>query len=186
MPTHVIEKDFSDERATLLAFLEAQRGGLRRALLGLTEEQAAAKPSASELSLGGLLKHVAETEQGWVRRAQGLPPAVERDEKTWSDSFRLTGDETVKGQLAHWAAVAAETERFIYSVQSLEENFALPEAPWFPKARVSMRWLVLHLIEETARHAGHADVIRESLDGKTAFALVDEERRAAEAAAQGE
>ncbi|MEV4435838.1 DinB family protein [Streptomyces sp. NPDC049555] len=173
MPTHVIEKDPADERSTLLAFLDAQRGGLRRAVLGLTEEQAATRPSASELSLSGLLKHVVETEQSWVRRAEGLPPAVARDESNWGESFRLLEGESVTGLLAHWAAVAAETERYVYSVQSLEETFALPEAPWFPPGeRVSVRWVVLHLIEEIARHAGHADIIRESLDGKTAFELV--------------
>ncbi len=177
MPTFVIEKNPSDERGTLLAFLEAQRGGLRRALLGLTAEQAATRPSASELSLSGLLKHVVETEQGWVRRAQGLPPVIARDESNWPESFRLLEDETVEGQLAHWAAVAAETERYVQSVQSLEETFALPEAPWFPpNTRVSVRWVVLHLIEEVARHAGHADIIRESLDGKTAFELVAQEQ----------
>ncbi|MEU3355853.1 DinB family protein [Streptomyces sp. NPDC037389] len=176
MPTHVIEKDFSDERATLLAFLEAQRGGLRRTLLGLTDEQAKTRPSASELSLGGLLKHAVEVEQGWVRRAQGLEPLIKRDESNWPDSFRLIEDETVGGQLARWEAVVAETESFVRGVPSLEDTFALPEAPWFPKAEVSMRWLLLHLIEETARHAGHADIIRETIDGKTAFELVAEER----------
>ncbi|WP_184350130.1 DinB family protein [Streptomyces olivoverticillatus] len=175
MVMHVSEKDPSDERGTLLAFLEAQRGGIRRALLGLSDEDASTKPSASELSLSGLVKHVAEVEDVWVRMAQGLPPTVHRDASTWADSFRLVEGETVAERLAHWAAVAAETERFVLSVPSLEDTFPLPDAPWFPAdTRVSMRWLVLHLIEETARHAGHADVIRESLDGKTSHQLVAE------------
>ncbi|MEV4873824.1 DinB family protein [Streptomyces syringium] len=175
MVTHVIEKDPSDERGTLLAFVEAQRGGLRRALLGLSEEQAAAKPSASELSLGGLLKHVAEVESNWVRMAQQLPPEIERDQSTWSDSFRLTEGESVAGTLAYWDRVAEETERFIRSADSLEQTFPLPDAPWYPpSSRVSLRWMLLHLVEELGRHAGHADVIRESLDGKTAFELVAE------------
>ncbi|GHF62967.1 hypothetical protein GCM10010218_50620 [Streptomyces mashuensis] len=179
MPTHVIEQDPSDERGTLLAFLEAQRGGLRRAVLGLTDEQAATRPSASELSLSGLLKHVVETEQSWVRRAQGLPPAVPRDESNWHESFLAGEGETIPVLLARWEEVAAETERFLKEAPSLEDTFALPEAPWFPpSSRVSMRWVMLHLIEEVARHAGHADVIRESLDGKTAFELVAEERAA--------
>ncbi|MBB4890181.1 putative damage-inducible protein DinB [Streptomyces netropsis] len=171
----MIEKNPSDERGTLLAFVEAQRGGLRRALLGLSEEQAAATPSASELSLGGLLKHVAETEHNWVRMAQQLPPEIERTMATWSDSFRLTESESVAGTLAYWDRVAEETERFIRSVDSLEQTFPLPEAPWYPPtSQVSLRWLLLHLVEEIGRHAGHADVIRESLDGKTAFELVAE------------
>lgn len=68
-----------------------------------------------------------------------------------------------------------EMEGFIRSVPSLDDTFPLPEAPWFPKdERVSMRWLLAHLVEEHARHAGHADIIRESLDGRTAFELVAE------------
>ncbi|GGY08268.1 DinB family protein [Streptomyces hiroshimensis] len=173
MVTHVIEKNPSDERGTLLAFVEAQRGALRRAVLGLTDEQAALKPSASELSLGGLLKHVMQAEQNWLMLAQGRAEESEQDPSAWADGFRLLEGETVAGVLAHWEQVAAETEKFIRSVPSLEDTFPLPEAPWFPKdSRVSMRWLLLHLVEEIARHAGHADVIRESLDGKTAFELV--------------
>ncbi|MCZ0987744.1 DinB family protein [Streptomyces diastatochromogenes] len=173
MVTHVAAETQGDERGALLAFLEEQRGGIRRALLGLTEEQARSRPSASELSLGGLLKHVAEVEQGWVARARQEPPAVHRDESNWHECFRLTDDETVASQLAYWAEVAAETEKLIRSAPSLDDSFPLPPDPWFPpEGRVSLRWLCLHLIRETARHAGHADIIRESLDGKTAFELV--------------
>ncbi|MGW0766350.1 DinB family protein [Streptomyces sp. NPDC002676] len=173
MVTHVSAEAQGDERGALLAFIEEQRGGIRRALLGLTEEQARMRPSASELSLGGLLKHVTETEQGWVARAKQEAAAVKRDESNWHESFQLTDDETVAGQLAYWEEVAAETEKFIRSAPSLDDSFPLPPDPWFPpEGRVSLRWLCLHLIRETARHAGHADIIRESLDGKTAFELV--------------
>lgn len=173
MVTHVPAETQGDERGALLSFLEEQRGGIRRALLGLTEEQAASRPTAGELSLSGLLKHAAEVEQGWIARARGEQPAVRRDQSNWHECFRLMGDETVESQLAYWAKVADETEAIIRSVPSLDDTFALPNDPWFPpEGRVSMRWLMLHLIRETARHAGHADIIRESLDGKTAFELV--------------
>ncbi|MFD5518881.1 DinB family protein [Streptomyces sp. NPDC127066] len=173
MVTHVRAEERGDERGALLAFIEEQRGGIRRSLLGLTEEQAASRPSASELSLSGLLKHVAEVEQGWIARAKGEPPAVKRDESNWHECFVLTEGETVASQLALWEKVAAETEAFLRSVPSLDDTFALPPDPWFPpEGRVSIRWVALHLIRETARHAGHADIIRESLDGKTAFELV--------------
>lgn len=173
MPTHVLPEASGDERGALLAFLDAQRGGVRRALLGLTAEQAARKPTVSDLSLSGLLKHVAETELTWLRRAQQRSSEVERTPETWADSFRLVGEETVEQMLSFWETVARQTEEFIRSVPSLDDTFPLPEAPWFPPAsRVSMRWLMLHLIEEVARHAGHADIIRESIDGKTAFELV--------------
>ncbi|MFE0452981.1 DinB family protein [Streptomyces sp. NPDC058914] len=173
MVTHVRAEAQGDERGALLAFLEEQRGGIRRAVLGLTDEQASSRPSASELSLAGLVKHVAEVEQGWVARARGEEPAVRRDASNWHECFVLTDGETVASQLAYWEKVAAGTEDFVRSVPSLDDTFALPDQPWFPpEGRVSMRWLVLHLIRETARHAGHADIIRESLDGKTAFELV--------------
>ncbi|MCC3770045.1 DinB family protein [Streptomyces sp. UNOC14_S4] len=178
MPTHVVENDPADERGTLLAFLDAQRGGVRRAVLGLTEEQAALKPSASALSLGGLLKHTLHAEHGWMAMARGGGPAPSFEEamKQFEQSFTLTEDETVPGLLAEWDELAADLEGFIRALPTLEQTFELPAAPWFPKdnTSVSMRWLLLHLIEEVARHAGHADVIRESLDGKTAFELVEE------------
>lgn len=174
MVKHVPAEAQGDERGALLAFLDEQRGGIRRTLLGLSDEQAATKPSASELSLSGLLKHVAEAEDGWISRAKGTAPAVERTEANWHECFVLVGDETVAGQLAYWDRVAARTEEFIRGLPTLDETFPLPDEPWFPKEDVSMRWVLLRLITEMARHAGHADVIRESLDGKTAFTLVDE------------
>ncbi|MEU9116070.1 DinB family protein [Streptomyces sp. NPDC048483] len=181
MPTAVSAEAPGDERGALLAFLEAQRGGLRRAVLGLTEAQVTGRPSASELSLGGLVKHVAEVEQRWVEWAQELPPSVERTQETWHLSFQLEDGETLAGVLAYWDKAAAQTEEFIRALPSLDDTFPLPVAPWSPpNARRSMRWLLLHLIEETARHAGHADIVRESVDGKTAFELVDEERTAHE------
>lgn len=184
MPTHVSPESRGDERGALLAFVEAQRGGIRRSLLGLTEEQAASRPSASELSLSGLLKHVTETERGWVvlaRRGVGASYGQgsaeegggQEEEANGEDGFRLVAGETTAGMLARWDEVAKETEEFVRSVPSLDDTFPLPDAPWYPDGeRVSVRWLVLHLIEEIARHAGHADIIRESLDGKGAFDLI--------------
>lgn len=173
MVTHVPAEAHGDERGALLNFIEAQRGAVRRSVLGLTDEQAASRPSASELSLSGLVKHVAETELGWLRMAQQRPNEKQRTEENWADSFRLVEDESVKGVLAFWDAVAEETEEFLRTVPSLDDTFPLPDAPWYPKdARVSMRWLGMHLVEEIARHAGHADIIRESLDGRSAFDLI--------------
>ncbi len=173
MVTHVPAEAHGDERGALLAFVEAQRGAIRRSVLGLTEEQAASRPSASELSLSGLLKHVAETELNWLRMAQQRPNEKARTEETWGDSFRLVEGETIVQTLAFWESVAKETEDFIASVPSMDDTFPLPPAPWFPKdGAVSMRWLLVHLVEEIGRHAGHADIIRESLDGKGAFDLV--------------
>lgn len=159
-----------DERGTLLSFVEAQRTAIRETLEGLTEEQAASRPSASELSLSGLAKHVAEAEFNWLRLAQQRPNERMRSGAAWSEAFRLGEGETIPGVLEFWDSVARETAEFIAAVPSLDEAFPLPEAPWFPKdAKVSMRWMLLHLVEEFARHAGHADIIRESIDGTKAM-----------------
>jgi len=166
-----------DERGALLNFIEAQRAAIRRSLLGLTEEQAASRPSASELTLSGLLKHVAEVELNWLRLAQQRPNEKQRTEDTWSEGFKLVGDETIPEIMEFWSGVAKETEEFARSVPSLDDTFPLPEAPWFPKdGRVSVRWMLMHLVQEAGRHAGHADVIRESLDSKGSFDLIKQEQ----------
>ncbi|MGW4703766.1 DinB family protein [Streptomyces sp. NPDC004285] len=166
-----------DERGAFLNFVEAQRAALRRSLLGLTEEQAASRPSASELSLSGLVKHVAEVELNWLRLAQERPNERQRTEETWGEAFRLVDGETIPEVLAFWADVAKQTEEFVRSVPSLDDTFPLPPAPWFPvDGRVSVRWMLLHLVQEMGRHAGHADIVRESLDGKGSFDLIAEEK----------
>ncbi|GGT70491.1 DinB family protein [Streptomyces lateritius] len=167
-----------DERGAFLNFVEAQRAALRRALLGLTEEQAASRPSASELSLSGLVKHVAEVELNWLRLAQQRPNERRRTRETWEEAFRLVGDESIPEVLAFWEGVQKETEEFVREVPSLDDTFPLPPAPWFPKdGRVSVRWMLLHLVQEMGRHAGHADIVRESLDGQTSFALIAQEQQ---------
>src|SRR5581483_1823610 len=76
--------------------------------------------------------------------------------------------------LADYEAAAAETEQIIAGIADLGQPVPVPDAPWFPKdvEAWSVRWVLLHLIEETARHAGHADVVRESLDGACAYPLM--------------
>lgn len=168
-----------DERGAFLNFVEAQRAAIRRAALGLSEEQAASRPSASALSLSGLIKHVAEVELVWLRLAQQRPNEKQRSQETWGDAFRLMEGESIPEVLAFWAGVTKETEEFVRSVPSLDDTFPLPPAPWFPKdGRVSIRWMLLHLVQEMGRHAGHADIVRESLDGKDSFTLIAEERGA--------
>ncbi|MEE1930351.1 DinB family protein [Streptomyces sp. TRM 70351] len=176
MPTPVAPEAHGDERGALLAYLDAQRGGLRRAVHGLTEEQARATPSASALSVAGLLKHVAQGEAGWIRTMTGDPVDFNdpRELARWERSFLLEDGEDVASVLAFYAEVAAGTERVVRALPSLDETFVLPAAPWDAGGERSWRWGLLHLIEEAARHAGHADVIRETLDGKGAFDLVFE------------
>lgn len=119
----------SSEREGLLAFLEAHRGAVRRSVHGLTEEQARATPSASSLSLGGLLKHVTTCEQHWI---ESVLTGRELPQQPWEDQHRLLDGESVADWLKQYEAVAAETERVIRALPDLEVDAALPEAPWFP------------------------------------------------------
>jgi len=165
----------TDEREQLLAYLAAQRELLHTASYGLTDEQARLTPSAGSLSIGGLVKHLGRAETTWSDLVAGQhapydPEAV----ADYEEGFRLGPDETLKGALAEYEAVAAETDRIARSLP-LDHEVPVPEdVPWMPKdVEVwNVRWALLHLIEETARHAGHADIVRESIDGATWFPLM--------------
>ena len=164
-----------DERDALLAFLAQQRDGLRFAVHGLTDEQAAAKPSASALSLAGLIKHVARVERYWIVEILAQRPVPELHDQDYEAGFRLDPGETVASLLDAYAAVAAETEAIVRKIDDLGQPVPVPrDGPWFPRdvEAWSARWVLLHVIEETARHAGHADIIRESLDGATMYELM--------------
>ncbi|MFD1829188.1 DinB family protein [Streptomyces desertarenae] len=174
MPVVVATEAPGDERGALLAYLEAQRGGIRRALHGLTDEQARAKPTASAFSLAGILKHVAVGERGALRMMRGEPFDFQEQAGEWEDSLSVREDETVEPLLESYARAARETEEAVAALPSLDETFEAPRVPWDEGGRRSWRWGLLHLIEETARHAGHADIIRETIDGKGAFDLVFE------------
>jgi uncharacterized damage-inducible protein DinB len=163
----------ADEREGLLAYLAQQRQLLRIAVHGLTEEQARATPSASTLSLGGLVKHVALTERGWIDTMLQRPGQRSADD--YMAAFVLRPDESLAGVLDLYAGVARQTEAEIAAIADLGQPVPVPKGvPWFPAdvEAWSVRWVLLHLIEETARHVGHADIIRESLDGATAIPLM--------------
>ena len=164
-----------DERDGLLAYLAQQRDALRFAVHGLTDEQATAKPTVSGLSLGGLIKHVAQVERYWIVELVAQRPLPERQNQDYEAAFRLGEGETLASVLDVYAAVAAETEAIIGAIPDMGQPVPVPKGvPWFPKdvEAWSVRWVLLHVIEETARHAGHADIIRESLDGRTMYELM--------------
>lgn len=149
MSLHV--RPVADERDGLLAFLGQQRRLIRTATTGLTDEQAAATPSASAFSLGAIVKHLAQVEQSWCQ-------VLRRDSGAMTDE-----------------AAADDTTACVAEFDDLASPVPVPQGvPWLPQDvdAWSVRWVLLHLIEETARHAGHADLVRESLDGATWFQLV--------------
>lgn len=154
------------ERADLLQSLDRHRGFLRYTVQNLTDEQAATRTTASQLCLGGLIKHVANTERGWMRFAVGGAEAMAGGEVDWENGFRMAEGETLSGLLAEYDKVARETNELV-STLDLDASHALPVAPWFePGARWTVRRVLLHIIAETSQHAGHADILRESLDGQ--------------------
>jgi uncharacterized damage-inducible protein DinB len=163
----------TDEKALLLAYIRQQRDGIRNAAFGLTDTQARLAPTAGTLSIGGLVKHVANTERHWVDIAvqRHASPGNEQD---YADGFRLRDDETLAGVIAAYDEVARDTEAAMAGVP-LDHPVPVPRGvPWFP-ADVdawSVRWVLLHIIEETARHAGHADIVREAIDGATMYELM--------------
>ena len=156
------------ERADLLDLLTKHRFFLRVTADGLTDEQASARTTVSALTIGGLIKHVAFVERGWVNFVLDGPSAMAMTEDSYAahiDSFRMLPGETLAGLLEAYAEVAARTDALLAEVD-LNSSHPLPEAPWFPPgARWTARRVLTHIAAETAQHAGHADIIRESLDG---------------------
>jgi hypothetical protein len=165
------EKSAPGERADLLEALVKQRYLLRHTARGLTDEQAAQRTTVSELCVGGLIKHVAAVERQWVSFILDGPSVMGpwEDEGVmadWLAGFRMLEGETLAGLLQDYEQVAHRTDELVAQLADLDISHPLPEAPWYePGARWSARRVLLHVIAETAQHAGHADIIRESLDG---------------------
>lgn len=154
------------ERADLLATLAQHRMFLRVTARNLTEAQARQRSTVSALTIGGIIKHVAETERQW--RDFIVDGTSIFDGRDWYAPGRLElGDgETLAATLDRYEEVAARTDAVISDLADLDAAHPLPEAPWFPPgASWTARRSVLHIIAETSQHAGHADIIRESIDG---------------------
>jgi hypothetical protein len=166
------------ERADIVDVLQKHRGLFRVTVQGISDEQARTRSTVSELTLGGLVKHVSATEQHWARFVQEGPAdtAINWADVDWSnppaevtayaDGFRMLEDETLAGLLEEYDSVAAATDALVAAVD-LDGSQPLPQAPWFPPgARWSARRVFAHILAETAQHAGHADIIREAIDGQ--------------------
>jgi hypothetical protein len=158
------------ERADFLEALSTHRSFLRRTVGGLTDSEARERTTASELYLGGVIKHVTRAEQRWADFIVRGPTAIGAGDETSLEahaaSFRMLEGETLASLLENYAEVARRTDDLVAFLPSLDYLQPLPAGRWFPPgARWSARRVLLHIIAETAQHAGHADIIRESLDG---------------------
>jgi uncharacterized damage-inducible protein DinB len=161
------------ERADLAETLTSHRNFLRQTARDLTDEQAAARTTVSELCLGGLIKHVTAVERNWVAFIVDGPTAMPSSnwqdpavQQAYKDGFQMMPGETLAGLLADYEAAAAETGELLATLPDLDARQPLPIAPWHEAgATRSARRVLLHIIAETSQHAGHADIIREAIDG---------------------
>ncbi len=145
------------ELAGLTMFLDEQRNAILRKIEGLTVEQASSHPTPSAFSLLTLVKHLAFVERRWFqlevarRDVPGLWPPDDRE-------LRVEPGDDVASVTRLYRDAIAENQAILAEADDLDDLSALG---------LNRRWVLLHLIEETARHAGHADIIREALDGAT-------------------
>ena len=171
----------TDERHAMLEFLAFHQTAFLAVSYGLTDEQARSRPSVSALSIGGLVKHATGVPRAWMHRvasAPEFPPAdtrpMEEIMADYADQYVMRDDAKLGQLLQALEAQNAETLR-ILSEADLDIPVPVPhDVPWFPKDvdNWSVRWVAHHLVGELSRHAGHADIIRESIDGATMYELI--------------
>lgn len=167
----------SNETEALIGYLAQQQDAFRVVVHGLTDTQAGEVSTVSTLTLGGLIKHVTETQEHWLEIALAAPalpaPVDEAAIAGYGDGFRYDAEAGLAPLLAAYDAVCARVLDAV-ATADLATPVPIPDAPWNPKDidAWSVRWVWFHLIEELARHAGHADIIREGVDGATLYELV--------------
>jgi uncharacterized protein (TIGR03086 family) len=159
------------ERDDLVSALAGARRFLRFTVSELSDEEVTRRTTASELCLGGVLKHVTEMERRWAQfMVEGSSALLSSDEAGFqlhAATFVVGDDETLDGLLADYEEVGRRTDALVRSLPDLDRAHPLPAAPWFePGASWTVRHAALHIVAETAQHAGHADILRESLDGQ--------------------
>jgi Protein of unknown function (DUF664) len=144
-----------DERTTLLSLLQYQRESLVKKTSGVSEDAARGTPVPSGTSLLWLIKHLTNAESIWIlQRFAGRTIAL--------DDQSVTPDDTVESAVAAYRDMWARTNAVVNEAEGLDE--ACRDVGDEPQ--VNLRWVLMHLLEETARHAGHADILRELIDGE--------------------
>jgi uncharacterized damage-inducible protein DinB len=158
-PPHV-----AGEAETVGGFLDFQRATLLWKLEGLDDEQLRRAMVPSGTSLLGIVKHLAYVERGWFQRVwAGQEISVPWTEEDPDADWRIEPDETTQDVLALYEGECARSREIVAAAASLDEVVVHPR--W--KEELSRRWILTHMLEETARHVGHADILREQLDGAT-------------------
>ncbi|HEY3530039.1 MAG TPA: DUF664 domain-containing protein [Nocardioides sp.] len=165
----------ANERDAIAAFLSQAQDSFRAILHGLTPRQAALAPSASTLSVGGLVKHVTSVQHTWLASAEAAPelPDASGGVVDHLEGFIFRETDSLEDLLAAYDEVSASVIDAVRRLD-LDTPVPVPDAPWFPKdvEAWSVRWVWWHLMEELSRHAGHGDIVRETIDGATMYSLV--------------
>ncbi|WP_114853163.1 DUF664 domain-containing protein [Brachybacterium sp. YJGR34] len=172
--------DITDERDGLAVFAQQQIRQVATTLQDLSPEQLAGRPTVSAFCLGDLSRHVIAVAGGIAGEIRGATAvagggaavAEEAAEVLRGEGAEvLQPEDTAESLIAELEAAGAELAAAIRT-GALEAPVPVPEAPWFSgEERWTVRWIALHAVEEVARHAGHADLLRESIDGQFAYAL---------------
>ena len=155
----------ADEQQTLEAFLDYYREVMKAKVIGLSEEDARRRLVPSLTTLAGMLKHLVRVEVSWFQHRLAQVPADDLPVLKWMDEadgdFVLAPEESVDSLIALYDEQCAVS-------REVTARFPLDHVVPHPRLRqVSMRWILVHMIEETARHVGHADILREQIDGST-------------------
>ena len=162
----------ADETATLLGFLDYQRATLAWKCGGLDAAGLAATVGASSMTLGGMLKHLSYVEDLWCSRwLHGQDPVPPWNSVDWGADvdwdWHSAADDTPEQLLALWQDAVARSRSLVTGALADGGLDRRARRSWPDGRAPSMRWTLVHLIEEYARHNGHADLIRESVDGLT-------------------